>query len=133
MLQNAVGYFSNNRVAPSAGGVETAIQKARAMGVSLIIRGDYTECEALLAAACDVCVTNCVNHAHGTEVYVDITAENGENTIIITNNGTPPAQPIAEGGGLSSLRRTVEDAGGTMTVAHQPNFILTIVTGAKYD
>lgn len=133
VLQNAVGYFSNNRVAPSKGGVETAINKARNMGVSLIISGDYAPCEELLAAACDVCVTNCVNHARGTEVYVDISLKNGENTIVITNNGTPPAQPIQEGGGLSSLRRRVEDEGGRMTVNHTPEFIITIVTGVKND
>ena len=133
VLQNAVGYFSNNRVIPSQGGVSAAVEKAREMGVLLQIDGDYTDCASLVAAACDVCVTNCVNHAHGTEVSVNITAENGAKTIRITNNGTPPARPITEGGGLSSLRRMVEAEHGVMTVAHSPVFLLTIITGGSDD
>jgi hypothetical protein len=133
VLQNAVGYFSNKRVIPSQGGVPAAVEKAREMGVLLQIDGDYADCASLVAAACDVCVTNCVNHAHGTEVSVNITAENGTKTIRITNNGTPPAHPITEGGGLSSLRRMVEAEQGVMTVAHSPVFLLTIITGGSDD
>ena len=44
----------------------------------------------------------------------------------ITNNGAPPNGPIAESGGLLSLRRSVEEAGGTMTVQSVPAFSLTI-------
>jgi signal transduction histidine kinase len=46
--------------------------------------------------------------------------------IVITNNGKPPKGEIAESGGLLSLRLSVEEAGGTMTVQSQPEFKLTI-------
>jgi signal transduction histidine kinase len=46
--------------------------------------------------------------------------------IVITNNGKPPKGEIAESGGLLSLRRSAEEAGGTMTVQSQPEFKLTI-------
>jgi glucose-6-phosphate-specific signal transduction histidine kinase len=47
---------------------------------------------------------------------------------VITNNGAQPSGEITEGGGLSSLRRKVEDAGGGMKIVSRPEYrlILTI-------
>ena len=46
--------------------------------------------------------------------------------LTITNNGKRPDGPIVEGGGLSTLRRRVERAGGTMVVQSLPIFKLTV-------
>ncbi|MBQ4475718.1 MAG: hypothetical protein II935_05950, partial [Bacteroidales bacterium] len=46
--------------------------------------------------------------------------------VTITNSGNPPKGAIKEGGGLTSLRQTVENAGGEMYVSHKPNFTLIL-------
>ena len=46
--------------------------------------------------------------------------------IDITNNGKPPKRPVAESGGLLSLRKKVEAMGGEMLIDSIPEFKLTI-------
>ena len=48
----------------------------------------------------------------------------GDTLITVRNNGKPPKGPILESGGLLSLRRIVEEAGGEMTVTSEPEFLL---------
>jgi Lhr-like helicase len=59
-----------------------------------------------------------------------------EDVVAITNNGAPPKAKIKEGGGLSSLRRRIEKAGGTVTVHSLPVFVLEVTLpdkGSTYD
>ena len=44
----------------------------------------------------------------------------------IANNGRPPKGPIHESGGLLTLRRKVEDAGGRVRVETTPDFRLIV-------
>ena len=44
----------------------------------------------------------------------------------VTNNGRPPKGPVAESGGLLSLRRSAEAAGGQMRIQSLPAFSLTL-------
>jgi len=106
-----------------------AIQMAASIGVSVEMSGDPPEdnmLRSLLSAAIRECAANAVKHADGDRLFVEI-QESGTGTgMTITNNGAPPNGPIAESGGLLSLRRSVEEAGGTMTVQSVPAFSLTI-------
>ena len=98
---------------------------ARSIGVTVDINGDLPEqasARTILAHAIQECAANTVKHAGGDRLNVTLS----ENEIVITNNGKPPKGEIAESGGLLSLRRSVEEAGGTMTVQSQPEFILSI-------
>ena len=72
------------------------------------------------------CITNCVKHAKGNEIY--ITCKNEEDSIIleITNNGIVPKGKIVEGGGLTSLRQKIERSGGVMIVESSPRFMLRV-------
>ena len=49
----------------------------------------------------------------------------------ITNNGAPPAGPITEGVGLSTLRRSVQAARGQMHIIAQPQFCLQLTLPKK--
>ena len=51
--------------------------------------------------------------------------------ITITNNGAVPSEPIKEGSGLSSLRRSIESAGGEMHTAYKPRFALLLTLPEK--
>lgn len=128
ILQNAVSYLSDDRPA-AQGTFEEAQQKAAAMKVSLILKGSIpqnTATESLIVAAARECVTNCVNHAKGNRVKVEITEHMDIWHITITNNGEPPKGKIVEGGGLSNLRKSVEAAGGEMDISHSPVFALIL-------
>ena len=80
----------------------------------------------LLTCAVRECVTNAVRYAQATELYADFAETEAEATVTVTNNGKVPEKQIVEGGGLSTLRRRVERAGGTMTVQSRPQFRLTV-------
>ena len=80
----------------------------------------------LVVKAVRECVTNCVRHACGTAVFVRIAGLPGGYGVTITNDGKKPQGRIVEGGGLSDLRRSVESAGGEMSVSHYPEFALKL-------
>ena len=80
----------------------------------------------LLYAAMQVCLSNAVQYAQATELTAHIWEDGDRYNILLRNNGKPPEKPVAEGGGLSNLRRRIERAGGTMTVQSLPVFALVI-------
>ena len=80
----------------------------------------------LLTCAVRECVTNAVRYAEATELNAAFTENETEATVTVTNNGRIPEREIVEGGGLSTLRRRVERAGGIMTVQSFPEFRLTV-------
>lgn len=80
----------------------------------------------LLTCAVRECVTNAVRYAEATELYVVFSETETHAGVTVTNNGKVPEGEIVEGGGLSTLRRRIERAGGTMTVESRPGFRLTV-------
>ena len=77
------------------------------------------------------CTSNGVRHAGATELYADSEHRPQSWHLCITNNGAPPKAEIKEGGGLSSLRRRIENAGGTVTVHSLPVFVLEVTLPDK--
>lgn len=106
------------------------LASAAEIGVRVRVQGKLPEQEEtarVLIAAMRECATNTVRHAGGSEMTVRITQTQKADIAVITNNGKPPEGGIVEGGGLSGLRRSVENRGGTMTVRGEPVFRLSIV------
>ena len=102
---------------------------AGSIGVVPVLSGDppgREEVRSLLAAAIRECAANTVKHAGGDRLFVEISKDGTGTCMTISNNGDPPKAPIAESGGLLSLRRSVEDAGGQMTVKSLPVFRLKL-------
>lgn len=132
-LQNAVGMLKSNRVT-SPGTMDEVKLTAQELGVAVKVEGylpnDSLACELAVSAARE-CVTNCIKHAGGSEVYIRIAERNDRYDITVTNNGTAPTGPIREGSGLASLRRSIEAAGGEMHTAHKPRFALLITLPSK--
>lgn len=132
-LQEAISVLTSDRVTPHST-LDEARQTAKALGVSVQIEGYLptdSVAEELTVAATRECVTNCVRHAGGSEVYIRITEHADRYDITITNSGTVPVEPIKEGSGLTSLRRSIEAAGGEMHTAYKPRFALLITLPAK--
>ena len=132
-LQHAVSILASNRAAPT-GTMDEVKQTAKALGVTVKTEGylpsDSAAGEITVAAAKE-CVTNCIKHAGGNEVYIRIAERSERYDITITNNGNAPAEPIREGSGLSGLRRRIESSGGEMHTAYKPHFALLITLPTK--
>ena len=101
----------------------------KTMGMNLSIEGEMPEEEwlqNLFVQAASEALINAINHANATTLFVRFSGETDTYTAQLRNDGTKPEAEIVEGGGLGSLRRKIEGAGGEMTVTHIPEFILTV-------
>lgn len=129
LLESAVSFFSNNK-SPAWEDLDGIMKKAEGLGVKLFISGsipDSKTAKELVFLAMGECLTNCVIHAQGNEVYVDITENENDYSVEISNNGNAPEGEITEGGGLSSLRKRVEGANGIMLISPKQGFTLSLV------
>lgn len=134
-LRKATAVLTSDRVLPG-GTMDEVVQTAELLGVTVITDGCLpadSVAEELTVAAAKECVTNCIKHAAGNEVYICIVEQNDLYDITITNNGIAPSEPVREGSGLSSLRRRIESAGGEMHTAHKPRFALLLTLPEKED
>lgn len=127
-LQEAVSVLSSNRVS-SFSSIYEVCQTAADIGVKVTIQGSIPEdntVEQLIAAAIRECATNCLRHAHGDAVDVNVDASDTICTVTITNNGEKPKEKIVEGSGLSNLRLSVEKVKGSMKLFDEPIFVLML-------
>lgn len=102
---------------------------AQSVDVEIVLGGELPENErqrAIVISAVHECLTNTVKHAGGDRLWLTLHRGGNVLTAELTNNGTPPQDPIRETGGLLNLRRTVEKAGGNMTTEAAPRFLLRV-------
>lgn len=115
---------------PPSQGFAGLIESAKAIGMQLIVDGplppEGTTCAALLESAARECLTNAARHARGTQLHLHLRPSAGKICAVFTNDGAAPSAVVAEGGGLSSLRRSVESAGGSMHLESSPQFALRL-------
>ena len=125
-LQHAVWHF-NTSDETRKDTFDDVKKQAKTIGITLTLQGYIPiEIENVILLAAKECVTNCSKHAGGTAVNVEIAERKDYYVVTVTNNGNPPKGAIKEGGGLTSLRQTVENEGGEMYVSHKPNFTLIL-------
>lgn len=92
---------------------------AAALGCAIEWKGEPPKNEAetyLLMTAVREAAVNAVRHAGADRLIVELWEENGIFFAEITDNGTARPASITEGGGLQTLRRWVEQAGGALEV-----------------
>ncbi len=127
-LKEAVSILSDSQ-APPDGDIADEMKNCEKLGVRLILNGYLPNdpgLERIVISAIRECATNCVRHAHGTYIAVDIQERHGIYSVTITNDGEKPKGKITEGSGLSSLRRRIEASGGEMLTAYSPRFALLL-------
>ena len=98
------------------------------IGVSIDIRGAVPERRDIIAFYFDFVregVANAVRHGFASEVVVTCNIAENEILISLANNGVIPAGNITEGGGIKELRRRLNELGGVLSIAVQPQFKLT--------
>ena len=126
-LSLAAGTLVYSPHAGSGDPYDALLAQAAELGVEIKLDGMLPMEPAiydLVVRAIRECLTNCVRHAHGTAVFVRIAGIPQGYTVTITNDGQRPQGPIREGGGLATLRRSIESAGGEMALSYYPEFLL---------
>lgn len=106
-----------------------ARKMADAIGVKVELTGETPSAgptRELLGRIVGECAANTAKHAEGDRLFVSVSGTEDGMIFTVTNNGAPPKETITETGGLLSLRRAVEQAGGRMTVDSDPAFRLVI-------
>jgi len=113
------------------------MQKAAAgAGVRVEISGarpEQPQIDKLFCQAALETLTNAVRHAEATVLRVELTEGEDTCTACYSNNGRLPEGELVEGGGLGSLRRKVENQGGSMTITCAPEFALTITVPKNWS
>lgn len=111
--------------------LQMLVQTANAFGIVVRIDGEAPRqgaAEQLFALATTEALTNAVRHAGAQALYIRFSETDTHYQVSFQNDGRLPEGEIIEGGGLSSLRRKVESAGGSMTICCRPAYTLTITT-----
>ena len=104
-------------------------ERAKILGVKIIYTGEKVW-ESHISELMDIilleALSNCVRHAGASELYVKFSIEKQAWVMVLTDNGQKPEKNIKEGGGLSSIRKRVEQCGGSMRIAAAPRFSITV-------
>ena len=106
-----------------------AKQRAKELGAEVSLTGTFpkdTAARELFSLAIRECTSNCIRHAGGTNIFADCRLAQNTVVLTLTNDGKLPEAPVSEGGGLTGLRRRVEQMQGTMDIQSRPRFALTI-------
>ena len=103
--------------------------RAKFLGVKIIYTGEKIW-ESHIFRLLDIilleALSNCVRHAGASELYVKFGSAEHEWGVVITDNGQKPEKNIKEGGGLSGIRKRVEQCGGTLRICSDPIFSITV-------
>ena len=124
-LRRNISFLNADSAVASRDEYQLLMQTAERLNVKIIVEGPFPETEPhrhILVTAIHECFTNTLRHAHGDCLRIRVEDAGDALAAVLTNNGTQPAGPIRETGGLGSLRRLTEQAGGRMTVSVSPDF-----------
>ena len=111
------------------GSLENLKDAAQAAGLSLDIHGNlpnHPKTATLFLFAAMEALTNAVRHADARCLHFEIFQTQDMDIARFAKDGNIPTASITEGGGLGSLRRKTEQAGGTMTIETKPAFALVL-------
>jgi len=104
-------------------------QTFQAIGVEIIVDGSLPEDIVIGQLFADIsreAITNAVRHGFATQINIHMDNTNGDHHLTITDNGHPPGA-FKAGGGISGMRKKVEPFSGTLNIAIEPRFILTVI------
>ena len=123
-------FFLSEETQPTADDpVEAAVRRAETIGVQVELHGALPQDDArraLLAQAIGECAANTAKHGSGERLTVTAAPSPAGLTVSLRNDAPAVKEPVAERGGLRTLRQLVEAAGGSMRVTAVPAFCVTI-------
>ncbi|MBP9996628.1 MAG: hypothetical protein KBT19_05045 [Lachnospiraceae bacterium] len=135
-ISGSIDYLKRESEDETGDEYDLMLSTAKTLGVDVKIQGELplgNPEKHIVATAIHECFTNTLRHAGGDALYIDITDNNDGRCAVFTNNGAQPKEQIVEKGGLLSLRKLVEGAGGTMDILINPMFSLKICIPKEDD
>lgn len=105
------------------------IRNAAVSGIRVEIAGELPKEKALLRLILPILREACVNaarHADATALYVAAKQTAGAYVLHIGNDGRQPEGEVIPRGGLADLGKRMAEAGGSMDIQSQPDFMLTV-------
>ena len=131
LWEKGIDDFLTNEKEEKKDGLQVLEETARRIGIEIIFQGERFEKdsreEKILLQAIHESLTNAVKHAQAKTLFVTLKKENLHDIIEIRNDGILPKKEILEGGGLSSLRKLVEENLGKMEIVSKDTFLLRII------
>lgn len=122
----------------STGVMKYIADAARSAGVELVVEGIMPETphtQELIVAAGAEALTNAVRHSGASKLVISIRETGDMYRVDFANDssasGCRNSGEVCEGGGLSSLRRRIEDHGGMMFMTAGEEFTLSIMIPAE--
>ena len=104
-------------------------ERAEILGVKIIYTGEKVW-ESHISELMDIilleALSNCVRHAGASELYVKCSSGEQEWIMVITDNGQKTEKNVKEGGGLSGIRKRVEQCGGTLRICAESKFSIIV-------
>ena len=104
-------------------------QVATYLGIELQIMGEMPAdfgAADLIATGIQECMTNAIQHAEASQMYVTIAEDAGEYTATYSNNGKKREGPVREGGGLTLLRTQAEKIDATIEYPEGQRFCMVL-------
>lgn len=105
------------------------LDAAQSVGVQILIEGQVPQAikvQEMIVVAGAEALTNAVRHARADKLWISI-SETSDSYVIDFKNEKNKNYEVREGGGLSSLRKRIENMGGSMKVITDMDFILKII------
>ena len=131
LWEKGIDDFLTNEKEEKKDGLQVLEETARRIGIEIVFQGKRFEKdsqeEKILLQAIHESLTNAVKHAQAKTLFVTLKKENLHDIIEIRNDGILPKKEILEGGGLSSLRKLVEENLGKMEIVSKDTFLLRII------
>ena len=127
--KRAVSMVKYNNDIPNEDMLSQIRKACESVKLTFVQKGNLPQNEKvayIFTCAIRECVTNAVRYAGADALYATFNENENESMVTVTNSGTQPKKEIVEGGGLSTLRRRVERAGGLMQIQSEPQFKLTV-------
>ena len=131
LWEKGIDDFLTNEKEEKKDGLQVLEETAKRIGIEIIFQGERFEKdskeEKILLQAIHESLTNAVKHAQAKTLFVTLKKEKLHDIIEIRNDGILPKKEILEGGGLSSLRKLVEENLGKMEIVSKDAFLLRII------
>lgn len=115
--ENTVAAFLKNQLQGElhlAGNIREIKETAKTLGCEIYESGQVPGENDLYERLVRETMYNAIKHAGATEMYVEGTLDGEFYNIHIWDNGSSDEPSIHEGGGLTSLRQSIESAGGSL-------------------
>lgn len=135
MIRNVIGIwgstvkaFKDNRLdtADKENRKESLLKLAGTLGIDLSISGNYPLHSELAARAVREAMYNAIRHAYANHINVECYKSREGHHLHISDDGHFDGTQVTEGGGLKSLRRAIEECGGSMAVSVDTGVVLDI-------